>query len=124
SVTRRMSVTLSASGEGFRPSFWSRARMNASMGLRTAEPGERISGTDGRLMGWNAQWADFADPLPSAFSPAGTAAPESIHRRSAAASASLGPGPFGGILATSFDPDSARISRLSADFPGTMAGPE
>ena len=61
SVTRRMSVALSASFDGCRPSFSSRSRMKASIGLRShAAPS--VFGTGGRCGGVKAQW-------PSHFAP-------------------------------------------------------
>src|SRR5262249_29221354 len=45
-------------------SFSSRARMKLSIGLRMSALGfaSWLTGTSGRLMGWNAQWLDFTAP--------------------------------------------------------------
>ncbi len=52
-VRRRISVRRSASGRGRRPSASSRARMNASTGVRT-QSGSRTAGTGGRSSGRKA----------------------------------------------------------------------
>ena len=54
-----MRVILSASGEGFRPSFSSLARMKRSIGLRAQLP-SFTDGSAGRLGGRNAQCVAFS----------------------------------------------------------------
>ena len=64
-VTRRSSVALSASGDGFRPFASSRARMNRSIGLRT-HAGWLTAGSSARFGATYAQCvshlAPFVDP--------------------------------------------------------------
>ena len=87
SDTRRISVARSASGDGERPSFSSRARTNASMGCTLAF-GSRLTGGVGRLMGWNDQWFDLPSSPRTAIAPPHFA-PWSIHARKVPISASV-----------------------------------
>src|SRR5579871_1303736 len=56
SVTRRNRVARSAGGAGWRPSFSSRANINASTSVWTHEA-SRTAGRGGQVGLWKAQWA-------------------------------------------------------------------
>ena len=119
SVTLRSSVDRGASGDGSIFSRRSRARMNASTGVRTqSRSAAATAGTAGFLSGRNDQWPVEGRAAAAPCS-SGNRAPASIHARSADVSARVSFRPAGGIL----PPSTIAISLLAAASPGTITAP-
>ncbi len=111
-VTRRMSVGLSASGEGCSPSLRSRARMKASIGVRT-HVSFCVAAGSGGLAGFSkAQWGRYT-------------APSLIHCFKTAISAAFiclaSPCAFCGIRWCGSVDSMRLMSSLCSGWPGTMA---